>query len=741
MSKIVARVRAGLVLRTCSYDSLARPSTVVVRAEGTTTNYTTTSTYDSWGRPLTTQAQRDGGLLKTFTTGYNPMGFAQSLTNAAGKVLWTSTRQDAADREVTASYGNSTGIARTYDPNTGRLSASTLRVGTAGQVRFQEVNTYDVIGNMSTRTGQWDPGLADTHEYSDVFAYDKLNRVTTAQAWTQPVEVFQYNEIGNILSKTSTANGGLYDYGNYGATAVRPHAVKSIGGLGLYQYDANGNMTSAPNASTMSWTSFDMPLVITKGTNTDTFVYGPNHERVKLTRNDGTSTYYAGMMETVIDAASNVTVKTYWPGGLGVDIDKGGTTKTYWTPKDRLGSVMAYVDQTSAVVEQMDYDAWGRRRNTTGIGIPDTLTGFTDDKGFTGQEMLDNVQLVHLNGRVYDPLIGRFLSADPEVQAPEHSQSYNRYTYVWNNPTNMTDPTGFETCTSGSVCSGGTGSNIPGGPAAHKGEAVDMPGGGKVMMTAERNEQLHQHENKLLAAAPSAQTQNSTVATGGSGSKPTTASNQESASKGDAKEGTFSKVLNYIAHPFSSQDPSTESYDAGTRQILGGPCDFGPACAGREAIVGELSNAWQGLAHSGAQVLDGLTTALGLAVGAEGVVAARGTGQLGAVITSEANAAGGTVVTAAGRVLGSDFKGAVNSGLMRDGTVNILSGAHGDVSGAMSAERSFFNADRAMFGHLEGVHIFDITRMTPSQIGDMLRGPGTTIGAFCDSGACLAPFR
>ena len=50
---------------------------------------------------------------------------------------------------------------------------------------------------------------------------------------------------------------------------------------------------------------------------------------------------------------------------------------------------------------------------------------------------------VHLNGRVYDPFTGRFLSADPEVQDPYHSQSYNRYTYVWNNPTNNTDPTGF----------------------------------------------------------------------------------------------------------------------------------------------------------------------------------------------------------------------------------------------------------------------------------------------------------
>jgi hypothetical protein len=130
-----------------------------------------------------------------------------------------------------------------------------------------------------------------------------------------------------------------------------------------------------------------------------------------------------------------------------------------------------------------------------------------------------------------------------------------------------------------------------------------------------------------------------------------------------------------------------------------------------------------------------------VALKAEALFAARGTGQLGAVITSSTNSAGGTVVTASGRVVGSDFGGAVNSGLMRDGPVNILSGVHGEVSGVMKAERAFFEADKSMFGHLERVKLFDVTRMTPGEIGGLLRGPGTTIGAFCESGACLAPFR
>ena len=57
--------------------------------------------------------------------------------------------------------------------------------------------------------------------------------------------------------------------------------------------------------------------------------------------------------------------------------------------------------------------------------------------------MLDNVALIHMNGRIYDPAIGRFLSADPFVTSPYDSQGFNRYTYVNNNPLSLVDPSGF----------------------------------------------------------------------------------------------------------------------------------------------------------------------------------------------------------------------------------------------------------------------------------------------------------
>ncbi|MEX0923093.1 MAG: RHS repeat-associated core domain-containing protein [Rhodovibrionaceae bacterium] len=64
-------------------------------------------------------------------------------------------------------------------------------------------------------------------------------------------------------------------------------------------------------------------------------------------------------------------------------------------------------------------------------------------RGFTGQEHLDTTGLVHMNGRVYDAKIGRFLSADPHLQDETNLQAYNRYSYVLNNPLSYTDPSGF----------------------------------------------------------------------------------------------------------------------------------------------------------------------------------------------------------------------------------------------------------------------------------------------------------
>jgi RHS repeat-associated protein len=119
--------------------------------------------------------------------------------------------------------------------------------------------------------------------------------------------------------------------------------------------------------------------------------------------------------------------------------------------KDHLGSITAEVDAVPIPqvesIRARSFAEWGERRHAGGqmpsLANPITLIGFATDRGFTGHEMLDEVGFIHMNGRIYEAVSGRFLSPDPIVQAPFDLQNYNRYSYVMNNPLSFTDPTGY----------------------------------------------------------------------------------------------------------------------------------------------------------------------------------------------------------------------------------------------------------------------------------------------------------
>jgi RHS repeat-associated protein len=75
-------------------------------------------------------------------------------------------------------------------------------------------------------------------------------------------------------------------------------------------------------------------------------------------------------------------------------------------------------------------------------------------RGYTFHEHLEMVGLINMNGRMYDPILGRMLSPDNYVQAPDNTQSFNRYSYCWNNPLKYTDPSGDIIFTAAAVVTG-----------------------------------------------------------------------------------------------------------------------------------------------------------------------------------------------------------------------------------------------------------------------------------------------
>jgi RHS repeat-associated protein len=133
----------------------------------------------------------------------------------------------------------------------------------------------------------------------------------------------------------------------------------------------------------------------------------------------------------------------------------------YWH-KDQLGSLIATTDHLGGVTERYAYDPFGKRRYTNstydafGALVIDwtTSTNKGSDRGFTGHEHLDDLGLIHMNGRIYDPTIGRFMQADPRISRPFNLQDFDRYSYCFNNPVTCTDPSGEEDESGGDAVDG-----------------------------------------------------------------------------------------------------------------------------------------------------------------------------------------------------------------------------------------------------------------------------------------------
>ena len=142
-----------------------------------------------------------------------------------------------------------------------------------------------------------------------------------------------------------------------------------------FSYDLNGNMVSTGNNSgrSITWTSFDMPATITRtlasSSNTATFVYGPEHQRVRqtVTGSNPIMIYYAGAIEKEV-TGTGTTVKTRMPRGVGYLSDSTSDTAVRYRYQrgDHLGSSVILTDDTGAVLDRDLYDARGQRRNTDG---------------------------------------------------------------------------------------------------------------------------------------------------------------------------------------------------------------------------------------------------------------------------------------------------------------------------------------------------------------------------------------
>ncbi len=293
-------------------------------------------------------------------------------------------------------------------------------------------------------TGNLDYRTDNIHGLTENFQYDDADRLTDWQVDGLDAYTIDYATNGNIDSKTGT---GTYVYDNLYLS--KPHAVDKI---------KNPTDAISTDRQDIIYTSFHKPSQITQDEQEYDeeyehkleFRYGPENNRKKtvLYQDDQPvrTRIFAGNYEKEINLMNgNVKEFNYisGPNGLiAVYIVMNGTGTLYYTVTDHLGSIIQLIDKEGNLIEETNYSPWGRYRNPETWEYDNTAGLSLIHRGFTGHEMLPEFGLINMNGRLYDPVLGRMLSPDNYMQDPTNPQNYNRYSYCNNNPLKYTDPDG-----------------------------------------------------------------------------------------------------------------------------------------------------------------------------------------------------------------------------------------------------------------------------------------------------------
>jgi RHS repeat-associated protein len=255
------------------------------------------------------------------------------------------------------------------------------------------------------------------------YSYDALGRLTQATSATNAFynQSWTYDDIGNITFNSSI---GSYAYqAPRPGGGVLPHAVSNAGGFG-YTYDANGNMTVG-RPGTILWNGDGLPIAV----GSLRYLYDGNLRRLrKLRLGDSTSTIW--YVDGEYEVNQNIATKYFSLGDLLVAKRQAGST--FWLHTDALGSVQAITDAAGSTVWRQPYHPYGEAFLNS--------SPHKEAHAFTGQR-LDESGLLYLSARYYDPLLGRFISAD-DLVADVRVTSLNAYAYAADDPVNRLDPTG-----------------------------------------------------------------------------------------------------------------------------------------------------------------------------------------------------------------------------------------------------------------------------------------------------------
>lgn len=364
---------------------------------------------DSGGRPNTAS---DGTNNLVISTTYYPGGLTNKITygNAASGSAndFDQFTYDSADRPYNLTYSIS--------PSSGTYTVSTAL-------------TWNANGSLQRMV--YTDGSPNPMSQNCTYSADDLSRIASvdcgSSAWGQN---FSYDAFGNIQkSVPAQRTGTTYQTGGY--SAITNQAVTGA------TYDKNGNqLTSTP--AMLAWNAWNEPVTVNgtsatydalgrmvekgSGSTYTQFVYRPSGAKLAI--------YSGGLVKGTVPL----------PGGSTAIYNSSGLN--YIRHTDWLGSSRLATTWTHTVYSKEAYAPFGETYNESG----------TPDRSFTGQDQ--DVTTGSGGGgeydflfRKYDPSAGRWLSPDPAgwaAVAQDNPQTFDRYSYVLNNPMSLTDIYGLD---------------------------------------------------------------------------------------------------------------------------------------------------------------------------------------------------------------------------------------------------------------------------------------------------------
>jgi len=438
------------------YDSLGRVNKSTTQLGYTP--YHQSQTYDSYSRPNMTTFPV-GTVAVAAKTHYNSHGYGYKTSRVGDNYVLSEVMSMNSRGQVTQrKNGNAVTTTYGFDNQTGWLDSIGVAKSTA---LLHSLNIgHDVKGNVTSRRSNYASSNGIGSDFTETYTYDTLNRLKvrtigyTAGSSSLPTafkgtHTYNYDNWGNFTFKTGA---GYYKY-----DSVKVHELSGVctnanftGTKYAFIYDENGNVEN-DGSRTFTYASFDKPTRITKGTASSDMKYGVDRDlyyKVDNTVENGSSVsykrYYIGAYEKVVRTGGNGNMTEHkYNIGNAVLTYRDGSNTTSFIHADNQGSVIATTNHVGQVTTQDIYDPFGKQSEVYRASVYITSLPPITDKGYTGHKQMNHVDIIHMNGRIYDPTLGRFLQADQHIQAPNNSQNYNRYSYVLNNPLSYTDPSGY----------------------------------------------------------------------------------------------------------------------------------------------------------------------------------------------------------------------------------------------------------------------------------------------------------